>query len=207
MTIGASSLHDVSLDVAERWLNRYVSESTAAMDLLEELAGSSFAVRIEGTGLACVLIAETDRIALKAEVGAPTATLRAAPIDLLRLVRAGGVASLKGTRAELTGDLQIAERFAELLRLARPDFEDELSRWIGDVAAHEVGRAVRHAAAWLGKASAALRMNAAEYLQEESRALPAALEAEAFYGDVERLRDDVERAAARLQRLERQSAV
>jgi ubiquinone biosynthesis protein UbiJ len=33
--------------------------------------------------------------------------------------------------------------------------------------------------------------------------LPAALEAQAFYADVERLRDDVERAAARLARLER----
>jgi ubiquinone biosynthesis protein UbiJ len=46
-------------------------------------------------------------------------------------------------------------------------------------------------------------MNTAEYLQEESRALPAALEAQAFYDDVDRLRDGVERAAARLARLER----
>jgi len=33
--------------------------------------------------------------------------------------------------------------------------------------------------------------------------MPAALEADAFYSDVERLRDDVERTAARLARLER----
>jgi ubiquinone biosynthesis protein UbiJ len=33
--------------------------------------------------------------------------------------------------------------------------------------------------------------------------MPARLEAQAFYGDVEKLRDDVERAAARLARLER----
>ena len=46
-------------------------------------------------------------------------------------------------------------------------------------------------------------MNTAEFLQEESRAMPAALEADAFYSDVERLRDDVERTAARLARLER----
>jgi ubiquinone biosynthesis protein UbiJ len=57
--------------------------------------------------------------------------------------------------------------------------------------------------AWLRRAGDALRMNTAEYLQEESRAMPAPLEASAFYSDVERLRDDVERAAARLARLER----
>ena len=49
-------------------------------------------------------------------------------------------------------------------------------------------------------------MNAAEFLQEERRVLPAALEARAFYADVERLRDDVERAAARLTQLEQRRA-
>ena len=38
----------------------------------------------------------------------------------------------------------------------------------------------------------ALRANTAEFLQEESRALPAPLEAQVFYSDVERLRDDVD---------------
>jgi ubiquinone biosynthesis protein UbiJ len=99
--------------------------------------------------------------------------------------------------------LHTAERFAALLKHARPDLEEELSHWIGDVAAHELGRAAANAGAWFRRAAAALRMNTAEYLQEESRALPAALEAQAFYRDVERLRDDVERAAARLVRLER----
>lgn len=69
--------------------------------------------------------------------------------------------------------------------------------------AHALGQAVRGAAAWLERAGGALRMNTAEYLQEESRAMPAPLEAQAFYADVEKLRDDVERAAARLARLER----
>ena len=58
------------------------------------------------------------------------------------------------------------------------------------------------AAGFCGRPTA-LRMNTAEFLQEESRVLPAPLEAQAFYSDVERLRDDVERAAARLARLER----
>jgi ubiquinone biosynthesis protein UbiJ len=62
---------------------------------------------------------------------------------------------------------------------------------------------MRGMGSWLVRAGDALRMNTAEYLQEESRAMPAPLEAHAFYDDVERLRDDVERAAARLARLER----
>ena len=129
--------------------------------------------------------------------------LRATPLDLLRLLNAEGVSGVKRTRAELSGDLQVAERYAQLLKLARPDLEGEAAKWLGDVPAHALGEAVRGAGSWLERAAGALRMNTAEYLQEESRAMPAPLEAQAFYADVERLRDDVERAAARLKRLER----
>ena len=111
----------------------------------------------------------------------PTATLRATPLDLLRLLNAEGVSGVNRTHAELKGDLQVAERYAQLLKLARPDLEEEVSKWFGDVPAHALGDVVRGAGAWLARAAGALRMNTAEYLQEESRAMPAPLEAQAFY--------------------------
>ncbi len=191
------------LALAERELNRHVAESTAALDVLDELEGASFAVHVEGLGITCVLRAEPPRVTLGTDAAGATATLRARPFDLLRLVGADGIAAVKGTHAEISGDLQVAERFAKLLKLARPDLEEQLSRWMGDLPAHALGRAAQAAAAWLKRAAGALRMNTAEYLQEESRVLPAPLEAQAFYDDVERLRDDVERAAVRLARLER----
>jgi ubiquinone biosynthesis protein UbiJ len=134
---------------------------------------------------------------------AASATLSASPIDLLRLARAADLSTLRGTEAQITGSPEVAERFAKLLKLARPDLEEHVARWLGDVPAHALGDAVRAAGAWLDRAARALRADTAEFLQEESRAVPAALEAQAFYADVERLRDDVERAAARLARLER----
>jgi ubiquinone biosynthesis protein UbiJ len=132
-----------------------------------------------------------------------SATLSATPIDLLRLARSADLSTLRGTLAEIKGSPEVAERFAKLLKLARPDLEEHAARWLGDVPAHALGDAARAAGAWLERAAHALRANTAEFLQEESRALPATLEVRAFYADVERLRDDVERAAARLARLER----
>jgi len=192
------------LSFIEAELNRCVGESTAARDLLARLDGTSFAVHVEGLGLTVALHADGDRLRVDNDATAATATLRATPFDLLRLLNADGVNGVKRTHAELKGDLQVAERYAQLLKLARPDVEDEAAKWVGDVPAHALGELLRGAGSWLKRAGAALRMNTAEYLQEESRALPAALEAQAFYGDVDRLRDDVERAAARLARLERQ---
>jgi ubiquinone biosynthesis protein UbiJ len=160
-------------------------------------------VHVEGLGITAVLHADGERLRLDRESGDASATLRATPLDLLKLLNAEGVSGVKRTRADLKGDLEIAERYANLLKLARPDLEGEVAKWVGDIPAHALGEAARGARAWLGRAAAALRMNTAEYLQEESRAMPAPLEAQAFFADIEKLRDDVERAAARLIRLER----
>jgi ubiquinone biosynthesis protein UbiJ len=191
------------LTFIEAELNRRVSESTGARDLLARLSGTSFAIHVDGLGVTAVLHADGERLRVDADAEAATATLRATPLDLLRLLNADGISGVKRTRAELSGDLQVAERYAQVLKLARPDLEEEAAKWLGDVPAHALGEAVRGAGAWLSRAAGALRMNTAEYLQEESRALPAPLEAQAFLADVERLRDDVERAEARLKRLER----
>jgi ubiquinone biosynthesis protein UbiJ len=195
-------------ELLERALNREIEASTAAADVLAGLDGESFAVEVRGVGVRCVLRALGERVAVEPglvddDPRPASATLRATPLDLLRLARTADVTSLKGTGAELAGSPEVAERFAALLKLARPDIEGALARWIGDVPAHALARAARDAGGWLLRAATALRMNTAEFLQEESRALPAPLEAQAFYADVERLRDDVERAASRLARLER----
>lgn len=191
------------MTLIEREINRLIGESTAARDLLARLAGTRFAVHIEGLGITAVLHPDGERLRIDSDATAATASLRATPLDLLRLMEADGIGGIKRTRAELSGDLQVAERYAQLLKLARPDLEGEVAKWLGDVPAHALGEAVRGAGAWFVRAGRALGMNAAEYLQEESRAMPGRLEAQAFYGDVERLRDGVERAAARLARLER----
>jgi ubiquinone biosynthesis accessory factor UbiJ len=190
------------LNFIEAELNRCIGESTAARELLARLAGTSFAVHVEGLGVTGVLHADGERVRLDSDAAAATATLSGTPFDLLRLLRADGVTGVKRTRAALSGDLEVAERYARMLKLARPDLEEEVAKWLGDVPAHALGELARGMGAWLQRAGAALRMNTAEYLQEESRAVPAPLEAQAFYSDVEQLRDDVERLAARLQRLE-----
>jgi ubiquinone biosynthesis accessory factor UbiJ len=188
----------------ERALNREIAASTPARDLVADLDGESFAVDVRGLGVSCILRATDGRVTVEPRWQADaSATLSASPFDLLRLARAADLSTLRGTQAEIKGSPEVAERFAKLLKLARPDLEDYASRWLGDVPAHALGDAVRAAGAWLERAASALRANTAEFLQEESRALPATLEVQAFYSDVERLRDDVERAAARLARLER----
>jgi ubiquinone biosynthesis protein UbiJ len=81
------------------------------------------------------------------------------------------------------------------------NIEEGLSRWVGDIAAHQIGRVLRGAAGWGEQAGETLAANVREYLQEESRDLVARAEMEAFSTSVNEARDRVEALTARLQKL------
>jgi ubiquinone biosynthesis accessory factor UbiJ len=109
---------------------------------------------------------------------------------------------LRGGAVHIEGDAEVAQTFSELLKAAQPDLEEELSRVVGDVAAHQVGNAARTALRFARRAHDTFLQNVAEYLQEEGRDVPNRTEAEEFLHGVDRLRDDVDRLEARLKLLE-----
>lgn len=186
----------------ERLLERGVRESATAVKLAAELDGASLRIVVEGLGLDVVLRVDGGRIRIvrDGELEAD-ATVRGTPLDLLRVFKSASASRLPGSGVTLTGRAHVAERFSELLRVAVPEPEEELSRWVGDILAYRAGSAARAAGAWAAKAFDALRADTAEYLTEEGRLLPTRYEADAFYDGVERLRDDVERLEARLELL------
>jgi len=103
----------------------------------------------------------------------------------------------------ISGDAEIAARYRELLELARPDWEEELSRLIGDLPARRVSVAAQAALWWARGFVRSTQANIAEYLQEESRALVSRPEVQEFLGQVDVLRETADRVEARIARLER----
>jgi ubiquinone biosynthesis accessory factor UbiJ len=191
---------------AERLLERCIRDSVSAEASLGALEGRSFRVRVDGIGADVLLVAENGRVRVLPGTARPAdATVRGTPLDLLRLAGPNVAARLQGSGVTLAGKVHVAEQFAELLAFAMPDPEEELARWIGDIGAYRAGSAAREVAAWAAKALGALRLDTAEYVTEESRLLPTRYESDALFAAVERLRDDVDRAAARLDRLAREA--
>jgi len=196
------SLIASSVGATERFLNALLEESTSARELLGTMQEKSLGLRIVGPDIELVLSVRGQTVRLApGELDGATAVLCGTLLALLTLLRQGRGARLDGSGVSFAGDAETLEEFARLLELARPDLEEELARLTGDVIAHETARVARSGRAWFRHALDALTLNTAEYLQEESRDLPSRNEAEGFFTDVEQVRDRVERALARAQRL------
>jgi ubiquinone biosynthesis protein UbiJ len=121
---------------------------------------------------------------------------------LLHLLKGGANRESGGPAAQIRGDAEIANRYRELFMLARPDPEEELSRWIGDFPARRVSLFARRALEFARRARRTAGENIAEYLQEEGRDLVNRTELDEFLRGVDELRETADRIEARLGRLE-----
>jgi len=183
-------------------LNRGIADSASARSLCVALEGKSLDLSIDPPGLNSRLTATAGELKLGETTDAPAdASLRGGLLGFNRLLLGDAQAALRSGAVTLSGDTEVAQQFQSLLEFARPDPEEELSRVIGDVAAHQLGQAARGAATWAGSAAESFSRSLTEFLQEERRDLPTRYEVDEFLGEVDRLANDVERAAARLNRL------
>lgn len=192
----------VWLASAEALLNRCVDSSTRAATLARGLQDTSLQVEIDGITRVRAS-AHQGRLALSAgEDSAADATISGSLPALLRLLKGGASREPGQPAAQIRGDAEVANRYRELFALARPDPEEELSRWIGDFPARSLSRFAQSALAFARHVRRTAGENIAEYLQEESRDLVNKPELEEFLRGVDDLRETADRIEARLGRLE-----
>lgn len=187
------------LQPVARVLNRNIGESTAAREQCERLDGKVVAIRVRDTALACYFSIDNEVVTLGAEPDAEPDVIITGSLVTLALM--AGEDSIRDGSLDLAGDAATAQAFQQLLTHAKPDVEEELSGVIGDSAAHTLGQFAKGVGRWARETRSIMRDNIREYLQEESRDVPSRYEVERFSKDVNVLRDDVDRLAARIDRL------
>jgi len=198
-------------EALENTLNRHLTRSPRAREICRELAGRRIAVSVRGTGHATVLECAPESLHLHREATEPgerepDARVSGSPLALLALAGTDPEAVIRRGDVSISGDAEVAQRFRELARLLRPDLEEALSEYVGDAPAHYAARFVRMAIGFGRRAATTGVRNLAEYLSHERGDLVPASEAESFFRDVEAVREDVDRAEARIAELERPSA-
>ena len=187
---------------AEALLNRSIGASARAGALAERLDGKSLQMDVDGV-VHIRAIAHHGRLALLTGEDSPAdATIKGSLSALLQLFKGGATGGSATRGVEIRGDAEIAERYRELFMLARPDPEEELSRWVGDLPARRLWQLAVGARDFADRTRRTIGENIAEYLKEEGRDVVNGTELEEFLRGVDELREHADRIEARLGRLE-----
>jgi len=197
----------VWLAALETLLNRSMGQSMQAAAAASRLNGTSLQVDVDGlvrirAAVSAGKLALTSGGDLDADAivcGSPLALFNVFAVRVDRVGRANGN---PGAAVRISGDAEIAARYRDLLTLSRPDWEEELSRLVGDLPARRLSLAARGALSWARGVGRTAGENLAEYLQEESRDLVSEPELEEFVAAVDQLRETADRIEARLARVE-----
>lgn len=186
-------------------LNRALALDPDSQAALRGLAGRRIVLHLDAPALA--LQVRVDGEALRVgpvDPGEPDLGVRATLAGLLRplpVFRNSPGAPLGKLRIE--GDAALAQRLQALARGFDPDWQRPFVAVFGELLGVQMAKAM---AAALQQAKIAVRNlaeTAAEFLTEEHRDVVPRAELEAFCDDVDALRDDVERIAAKVARLRR----
>ena len=197
------SLPTPALGAAEIALNRYLGSDPRALALCENLAGRALELRFSDLGLRLVFIAESHGMQLR---GTPESEadvcLTGTASAFGRILFSGGQEGITGGGLRIEGDVGVAQRFADLFASVDFDLTDFIDARLGPVPAYFIGKGLKQARALFSRAARELPEQTAEYLREETRDVIGGWEHEKFMTEVETLRDDAERLAARVRRLE-----
>ena len=189
----------------ENLLNRGLPRSVRARALCAELEGRRLAVEMPGLGRVLIGSSGTALTVRRGEEAAE-ASLSGGPLSLGVLGIGLSHEPIRRGDVQVHGDAELAEKFQQLLRLLRPDPEEELAVLVGYVPAHRICQLARGALGWSRRAVATLWRDLGDYAAHERRDLVSAAEGETFLHGVDALREDADRLAAQVEQLERRVA-
>lgn len=190
-------------DLLTSAFNRYLALDPEAPEKLRAFDGKLICIDIKGPGTQLYLLVEGDRVGVVTEHDAePDATIIGSPAALFKLGLKRDSADLffKG-EVEIRGDTRLGRQFKSVLAEMDIDWEEQLSRLVGDIAAHRIMSAVGDLRQWGRSAAGNFSDDVGEYLQEESRDVVGGAELDMFNQQVDEIRDGAERLKARVDRL------
>lgn len=183
--------------------NRYLALDPDAKSELKKLSGKTLKIIIRELDLPIFLHVNGMQLnVLSVYEDEVDASMCASMFDLakLALVNDSGE-SMLGGEIEMSGNMEVGRQFRSILKNVDIDWEEVVSKYTGDIVAHQLGNTVRAISQWGGDTINSLSKDMSEYLQEESRELPSSSEVKQFLKSVDEVRLSVERAEARIKLL------
>jgi ubiquinone biosynthesis accessory factor UbiJ len=180
--------------ISTRLIQHLISQNSWANAILQPFAGKSvqFNVAFMSTSL---VILENGGLAVAGETNIADAIVTIPPGLLIRLMAKDEAAKLQIC---VEGDTHLTAELAKVLANMRWDYEDDLSKLVGDIPANKIGSFARKATHSMKETSINLAEMLSEYWQEEKPMIAKKRHVEEFNAQVDTLRADVARYEKKL---------
>ncbi|WP_287112009.1 SCP2 sterol-binding domain-containing protein [Methylobacillus sp.] len=180
-----------------RLLHHLLAQNSWAMQQLQPFGGKHARLLLPPFSVTLAVL-EDGGLAIAGETADTDATITVPPSVALRML-AGDESA--GTAASVSGDTEFAAALASVLQDMSWEYEEDLSRIIGDAPAHEAAKLGRAAVSHARRQAANVAGMLAEYWQEEQPLIAKKRHIEQFMRDVDTLREDAERLQKRIDKL------
>lgn len=187
------------LTTLERSINRVLATAAGGPQAIQTLEGKVIEIYMEDLDLSVWAASNGRSLRLSAEdPGRRDLRLSGRAPEMLKAALEGRASGHFPSEVTVEGNMDTARQVQHLLKALDPDWEEALAGITGDTVARGMGRIARQGLGWGRETMDALSRNVAEYLRDELRAVPDRTEVESFMDAVDRLREDVDRLAARI---------
>ncbi len=185
-------------------LNQYLSLDEDVSLFLTPIAGKVIAINILPFNETLYLCPTTDKIQILENYTQEVDTTISGSLSALGFMGLSStpMRSIFSGEVKIEGDTHTAHKFQQLSDKLDIDLEEKFSHFTGDVIAHKIGNIFRSAQDWTEESINTFKLNSKEFLQEETKDLPAAPEADQFYQHVDQLRSDYDRLLARIKKIQ-----
>lgn len=181
-------------------LNHLLNQQPWSRDQLCRFAGKTLQLSVPPVTLHLLVESNGEFAALTpAEGSTPDATLSLTISAAFKLL---WQKQLDPSQLTLTGDTELAAEVGKILRSLSWDVEEDLSQVIGDIPAHKLVSTGKQVAQEASRQALSLAGMLSEFWQEEDPLIAKSRHLAQFTQDVDTLRDDVERLAKRVEKLD-----
>ncbi len=193
------------LSAVEAAINAWLKLDNESLPRFAELEGKIIRLHITGLDLNLYFFPCASGIQVlgnypsEEDGGVVDATIHGSPMALILLGTSNNAGeTLLKSDVEIDGDMRVAESFSDILKNVDIDWEELLSKLVGDIIAHQTGQVARGATSWFTETIEAMKLNTGEYINEESKLSPADAEVHHHMEQVDNVRMDVDRLEARI---------
>lgn len=185
----------------ENIINQYLSLDPKSQKRFQQLEGKTLKLVIKPLTLYFIFDQHKINVSDSQVDAKIDATIEGAPLAFIQLHFSSKeqIPTLFKQQLTISGDIDFGQEVRDLFSELDIDWEEYLSKFTGDIIAHQMTNLMEGSINFIHQTSSALQQSLTEYLQEETDSLPCREEVEDFCDEVDSLKLRVDRLYAKWQ--------